>query len=161
MSDGLRIRAHEGWPDGELGASIEALQAEIFGGDGGRALGERLSRERQVLVLVALDEERLVGYKIGFARDTHWYSWVGGVRPSHRRRGIARQLMARQHEWVARAGWDRIRTKTRNRFKGMLVLDLLCGFEIVGLIVDGRGEGKIILEKRGLLQSLNSEGGTP
>lgn len=159
MGDGIRYESYEGWPEGEAGRRIAELQDRILGGEGGRSLAGRLGRERGVIVLTASEGERLVGYKIGFARETHWYSWSGGVDPSWRRRGIARELMDRQHRLVAAAGWDRIRTKTRNRFKAMLVLDLLCGFEIVGLEADGRGDLKIHLEKRGLQAELPSEGG--
>lgn len=104
-------------------------------------------RGRRKLLLVALIEGRVVGYKFGYEeRPGRFYSWIGGVDPEFRRRGIARALMQRQHLLLERAGFGTVRSQTRNRYPGMLVLSILSGFEIIGTLAGN--ETRIVLEKR-------------
>ncbi len=75
----------------------------------------------------------VVGFKLGYAeRSTRFYSWLGGVDPDFRRRGIARQLMVDQHRWCTAEGFELIETSTTNRFRAMLLLNLRMGFDVVG-----------------------------
>lgn len=56
-------------------------------------------------------EGRLAAFKFGYAIERKRYlSWLGGVAPSHRRRGLARDLMACQHDWARRRGYEYIET---------------------------------------------------
>lgn len=77
-----------------------------------------------------------------------FYSWVGEVVPQHRNKGLALELMKKQHELVTQMGYKVIRTHTENRFRTMLIFNLKHGFDIVGISqseTDGRQI--IILEK--------------
>lgn len=119
----------------------------------GRRLGlrtlRRWMRGRRRLLLVAVDtkKRRVVGYKFGYEdRPGRFYSWLGGVHPAYRRRGLGRALMERQHALVARSGYRTIRTITLNRHRAMLLLNLVSGFDIVGTLWS-RGELRIVLEK--------------
>lgn len=84
------------------------------------------------LILVARSGSRPVGFKIGYERDGSFYSWLGGVVPAHRRRGIARRLAEAQEEWARAQGYDHINFKTRNQHRAMLIFALNNGFQIVG-----------------------------
>lgn len=84
------------------------------------------------LILVAFDGDRPVAFKVGYERDGYFYSWMGGVLPAYRQRGLARQLADRQEAWARAAGYDSVTFKTRNQHKGMLVFALKNGFDIIG-----------------------------
>jgi predicted GNAT superfamily acetyltransferase len=102
-----------------------------------------------LLILAAVnDNEAVVGYKIGYERKPgHYYSLLGGVHPDYRRQGIASRLMTLQHEWCKKKGYQSIQTKTKNKWRDMLILNLKHGFDIIGTYTDEKGEPKIILKK--------------
>ncbi len=133
----------------EVIADIEELHDRIFARP--RRLGlarEMNTRPRQLLVLArASANGSVLGFKLGYEHRVHtYYSWLGGVDPDHRRRGIARRLMARQHDWCVAQGYATVRTKTRNEFRPMLILNLMCGFQIIGLL--SRPDApRIVMEK--------------
>lgn len=61
---------------------------------------------------LAYEGNALVGCKLGYERQPgHYYSWLGGVHPDFRGRGIAAELMRRQHAWCAAQGYRRVRTQ--------------------------------------------------
>lgn len=84
------------------------------------------------LILVAYDESRPVGFKVGYERDGEFYSWMGGVLPSYRRRNIALRLAQKQEEWARKEGYKTVTFKTRNQHKNMLLFALKRGFNVVG-----------------------------
>lgn len=129
--------------------SMCLLHSTIFKSQSSDSIEEELNARPKFLILVALDDDRVVGYKIGYQdRETRFYSWLGGVYPEYRGKGIASELMRRQHEWCKVQGYMVIRTLTKNKWRDMLILNLRHGFDIVGTYTDEKGEPKIILEKR-------------
>ena len=107
-----------------------------------------LTDHRMWLAQFALRGERVVGLKLGYAvRRTRFYSWIGGVDPAFRRRGIARHLMAEQHRWCAGQGIETVETSTTNDHRGMLLLNVAAGFDVVGS-KSTAGRLSILLEKR-------------
>ncbi|HET7580503.1 MAG TPA: GNAT family N-acetyltransferase [Bacillales bacterium] len=133
-----------------------ALHNKIFVTRDDDDMKEELLGRSRILILAAFDAERVVGYKIGFEdRRTRFYSWLGGVSPDYRGQGIASELMRKQHEWCKAQGYTIIRTQTKNKWRNMVILNLHHGFDIVGTYTDGKGEAKIILEKR--LQAFRKE----
>lgn len=56
--------------------------------------------------------------------------------------------MKSQHEWCAKSGYKKIQTRTKNRFRDMLLLNIQFGFEIIGIHDSDEGGPKIILEKK-------------
>ncbi|MFB6352091.1 MAG: GNAT family N-acetyltransferase, partial [Bradymonadaceae bacterium] len=98
---------------------------------------------------IAEIDGRPVGFKVGYERHSgQFYSWMGGVVPEFRRRGIATELLVRQHTWAREAGFDSVRTKTTNESREMLILNLERGFEVVGTELDRENDVKIVLKKR-------------
>jgi GNAT superfamily N-acetyltransferase len=123
------------------------LHAQVLGPLSPGRLALRL-KGRRSLLLAALSEDRVVGYKFGYEdRPGRFYSWIGGVAPDHRRQGVGRLLMEHQHEWARRRGYRRVRTQTSNEHKPMLILNLRCGFDVVGHLLNHRGEARIVLER--------------
>lgn len=114
-----------------------------------RSIAYELSSKPKLLILLALSEQKLVGYKIGYEeKSSRFYSWLGGVDVAWRGTGIASELMRKQHEWCRDEGYNVIRTQTKNSWRDMLILNLRHGFDIIGTTVDAGGDGpKLILEK--------------
>jgi predicted GNAT superfamily acetyltransferase len=138
---------YEGIPDERMLKDIFRIHEKIFGSS--QELFYEMKTKPNLLVLLAYDEDRIVGYKIGYERKAKsFYSWIGGVDPNYRNRGIATELMKRQHEWCRRKGYQTVRTHTKNKWRDMLILNLRHGFDIIGTFTDEKGEPKIILEKR-------------
>jgi GNAT superfamily N-acetyltransferase len=99
-------------------------------------------------LLIAYAENQPVGFKLGYEENSHdFYSWLGGVLPDFRGLEIAADLMKHQHEWCKKQGYARIKTRTQNRFREMLILNLKHGFEVIGFHDSDEGGPKIVLEK--------------
>lgn len=132
-------------------ARVVELMDTVFGpkaGQDAEMLADELNAHRRWLVSLAYAANTLVGFKIAHReRRGRVRSWLGGVHPDYRRRGIARALMHAQHTWCRAEGFTTIRTVTTNSFRGMLILNIATGFEIVGVRATG-GEPKIMLELR-------------
>ncbi|MDB4285981.1 GNAT family N-acetyltransferase [bacterium] len=103
------------------------------------------------LILIAFDKNQAVGFKAGYERDadSSFYSWMGGVIPTHRKKGIALQLAQNQENWARSNGYTAIRFKTRNKLKSMLAFALGNGFQIIKVDpVETIEEYRIWLEKK-------------
>jgi len=126
--------------------NIVELNKKIFGP---QSVLQKAVEKDGVLTLVALDGDKVVGYKIGYPEDAvTFYSWMGGVDPDYRGQGIARELMRNQHQICREKGYLEVLTKTQNRWRAMLMLNLSFGFDIIGCQLDRRGEIKIIMSKQ-------------
>lgn len=139
----------EGPPDERRKGMLFRLYEEIFGEPVSPKVVERMSSMPRFLLLFALDETgEPIGYKAGYeAAPGVFYSWIGGVVPALRGRGVAQSLMERQHEWCLKNGYPIVRTKTMNRWRNMLLLNIRNGFDIVGTTVGEDGVLRIFLEK--------------
>lgn len=124
---------------------VQAVHQHVF--DGAILKREKLQR-KNLLALVVLEDNVVTGFKFGYEHeDGAFYSWLGGVHPEYQRRGIAKSLMARQHELVKALGYSVIRTYSRNEKMAMLILNLQSGFQIKSTFIDDKGWHKIVLEK--------------
>ncbi|HEY8562124.1 MAG TPA: GNAT family N-acetyltransferase [Pyrinomonadaceae bacterium] len=138
----------EGQPAPETVEKLEALYASVFGDEELDRFAERLAAADNPLTVLALRGDKPVGFKIGYRlAPKKFYSWIGGVTEGFRYHGIAAELMRRQHAWCTAKRFETIQTKTMNRFKSMLILNLKNGFDITEVYRDERGEIKIVLEK--------------
>lgn len=148
MTDGITWRTLDE-QGGERPALVELIAAGAAAARRALPMGWRRSPEevaeiltshRRWLAQFALAGARVVGFKLGYAeRPRRFYSWLGGVDPDFRRRGIARRLMQEQHGWCRDAGFEVVETVTTNDFRPMLILNLHSGFDVVGTrVVDGR-----------------------
>ncbi len=110
----------------------------------------RLSGKNSLILLAYLDDTYL-GFKAGYDRynDGSFYSWIGGVIPEHREKGVAKKLAVVQENWAVAVGYKSIKFKTRNKFKNMLHFALNNGFNIIGLEEkEDINEHRILLEKK-------------
>ncbi|MGF1911254.1 GNAT family N-acetyltransferase [Vibrio kasasachensis] len=117
---------------GTLEECIEAVEAinEFIHKESVVTLSERLMGKRS-LILVAEEQGKIIGFKIGYELDPHtFYSWFGGVSPVMRGKGIAQQLLKDQEAWVFEQGYRVTKVKSRNRFTSMLRLLIKNGYLI-------------------------------
>ncbi len=90
--------------------------------------------DRNWLGQVAIEGEQCLGFKVGYADDAgYFYSWLGGVLPAARKRGVARLLIQAQEAWVRDQGFNEIRVKSRNRFRHMLMFLLSERYEVLAV----------------------------
>ena len=107
---------------------------------------------REPLVLAAFtDDGRVVAYKLGYRtgnRRERFYSWLGGVHPAHRRKGLSLEMTRIQHELAAQTGARYVETHTWGHNQAMLIVNLRCGMTVIGTIAGPDRPGvKVILRK--------------
>lgn len=142
-----------------LAASMRMGRARIGSCRKRRVMGT-LKLHRRRLLVVAREQQRVVGFKLGYCeRPGVFYSWLGAVDAEFEGQGIGRRLMELQHGWLEQRGYRLVRTATRNRFKRMLILNLLNGFELVG-VRSKDGDAHLQLEKK-LSPVVNSPESSP
>lgn len=128
---------------------VISLNGQIFGVQSTGSVFRKAQDRKRSLLCVAHVGSEVAGFKLGYESDPgKFYSWIGGVKDAFRQQGIASALMKAQHEWIARQGYERIQTRTKNQWREMLILNLRHGFNVIGTFTDEKGEPKIILEKR-------------
>ncbi|MEK3980901.1 GNAT family N-acetyltransferase [Psychrobacillus sp. FSL K6-2836] len=133
-------------PDAFLLDSIVELHTEIFGAADN--LIDKMEKKSQLLVITAMSGEKVIGYKIGYALDdTKFYSWLGGVDTDFREFGIGSTIMEKQHQYLREKGYSVVQTKTMNKWRSMLILNIKNGFDVMNTYKDEKGLHKIILEK--------------
>jgi predicted GNAT superfamily acetyltransferase len=84
------------------------------------------------LILTAYDDHIPIAFKIGYHRhsDGSFYSWMGGVLPNYRRKGIANNLAHHQETWAKKKGYNSIKLQTRSKHNAMQALAINRGFQI-------------------------------
>ncbi len=113
------------------------LSVAVFGDDDRLDGSWRLQNMPDLSSFTATSNDRLVGFKLGYAATSkRYYSWLGGVHPDFRRLGIALALMERQHEWVASRGYQVIETEVSQANHGMAQLNEQVGFVPAGFRFD-------------------------
>lgn len=122
---------------------------EIGGGEWDEKwFSSNVCNHTKTLLATAEVEGRIVGYKLGWEEDAwSFYSWLGGVLPEYRGIGIAKALMEAQHSWCREKGYHKVVTKTQNRWREMLILNIKSGFQIIGTHESSHGGLKIVMEK--------------
>lgn len=85
------------------------------------------------LILIACDNHFDVGFKVGYEKDGHLYSWLGGVIPKYRKKKIASLLAKYQENWAIKKGYPYITMKTWNARKEMLLFAIKNGFYITAV----------------------------
>lgn len=98
------------------------------------AYANRLLRAEHV-ILIAEEEGKPIGFKVGYDRFMNgevFYSWMGGVLPDHRQKGIARLLLQKMEVWCKLKGYQALKFKTQNRHRSMMQFAIRAGYHVVG-----------------------------
>lgn len=131
----------------EIIEDLKSVLSSIFGSVNPEKLQWKFEHMDGYL-LMAYRENKPVGCKLGYRRNHNtFHSWLGGVLESHRRQGIGKQLMKRQHKWCRNQGFDVITTATKNEWTPMTIFNLQNGFRISGTRTTDSGEVKILMAK--------------
>ncbi len=115
-----------------------------------KSVFEKNLGDNKSLMLIAEIENSVVGFKAGYEQeqDGSFYSWMGGVFPKFRGKGVARRLANQMEEWAVKKRYSKIKMTTRNKNKAMLIFAISNGFELTS--IEERtpiGENRIFLEK--------------
>ena len=103
--------------------------------------GEKISS------IIVADDGRDLGFKAGYAAtENRYYSWLGGVTPTARGRGVADALMQAQHTWVKDAGFERVETHVREDNTAMVSLNRKAGLDVVGRFIKA-GKPNLMMQK--------------
>lgn len=133
-------------PDTDILIGILELHKSNF--NTSEDLINKMVSKPKLLVITAMDDKKVIGYKIGYELNKDkFYSWLGGVDINYRKSGIATKLMENQHLYLKANGYSIVQTKTMNKWRSMLVLNIKSGFDIIETYVDPKGLHKIVLEK--------------
>lgn len=147
-NDKFTFKIVEGIPSEDLLEDIISLYTSIFEDYKLNFFIERINQKEDLIIVLCYDQNQLVGFKIGYRYSiTTFYSWVGGVLLEQRNNGIAKQLAQLQEQKVKEKGYLKIRTKSMNRFKPMMILNLKNGFDIKSVYTNDVGQTKIVFEK--------------
>ncbi len=96
-------------------------------------------------IFVAEIDRKIAGYKVGYQKGDFFYSWLGGVIPAYRRKGIAKALAKKQEQDCRDRGIEKIRFKTYLKYDKMLRFALKNHFTILS---EDKRTGKLVLEKK-------------
>ncbi|CAL2080286.1 hypothetical protein [Tenacibaculum sp. 190524A05c] len=144
----IKIKTIQGIPSNKVLNELLTLYASVFEDAIVDFFMERISTKEDVVSIIAYKNEVPVGFKIGYRyNESTFYSWVGGVLLNHRKEGIAKKLAATQESIAKEKVYTKLRTKSMNRFKPMLILNLKNGFDIVQVYTNEKGQQKIVFEK--------------
>lgn len=127
---------------------LAALADAVFDGFDASYITKRLDHIHSPVLHLAVHGGDWVGFKLAYERGDALYSWLGGVRPEARGKGVARRLMRSQHQTGATLGYKFVETRTRASNNPMIILNLQSGFEITGFEVDRLGIPVVMQRKR-------------
>jgi ribosomal protein S18 acetylase RimI-like enzyme len=135
-------------------SSLIPVFTEAFGKPPSDNFYERLNEKNGLSVLLAKEDESLVGFKIGYTRfQGIYFSWLGAIATAHRRKGIARALLREQHRLCAERGFNEIQTEASSTNRDMLILNLQEGFDVFGVHMGHKG---LTVELRKFIQQKSS-----
>jgi ribosomal protein S18 acetylase RimI-like enzyme len=142
----IKYMLFDSMPEEAILERIIDLHNRIFGES--VDLVKKMESKPQLLVNVALNDSQVIGYKIGYELDKRkFYSWLGGVDTRFRGHGVASKLMEQQHQFLKENGYHIVQTKTMNKWRSMLILNIKSGFDVISTYTNEKGLHKIILEK--------------
>ena len=112
---------------------------------------DRLSGKKH-LILIAYCEGQMIGFKVGYDKfqdGENFYTWMGGVLPTFRKKGVAEALAKTQEKWIKENGFQNVILKTRNQHQGMLIFAIKNNFKIIDLEPrENIEEYRILLKKK-------------
>ena len=147
-NDHIQFKLIENYPDSKQLVILIDLYTAIFEDARIDIFKKRLTTKKNVLSLIAYKDNQPIGFKVGYRYNEYtFYSWVGGILKNLRNQGFAAKLAELQENWAKKNGYSKLRTKSMNRFKPMMILNLKNGFDIKQVYTNGSGQTKIIFEK--------------
>ncbi|PNQ74701.1 GNAT family N-acetyltransferase [Hanstruepera neustonica] len=144
----IKYHTIEGLPKNDLLDEILCLYQDIFSDADSKFFIERIQQELNVFSVLAFNNGKLIGFKIGYPKNQEiFYSWIGGVKTQYRSQGVGKTLAELQEVHAKHFGFQKLQTKSMNRFKPMMILNLKNGFNITKVYTNEKGQTKIVFEK--------------
>ena len=138
-----------GLPESNIYQDMVNLYSEIFEDADLIFFKQHIEEHSKLYSVLVYNNNQLVGFKIGYPYDENiFYSWIGGVKQGFRQQGIAKHLALLQQQWAKKNGFVKLRTKSMNRFKAMIIMNLNNGFDITKVYTNSKGQTKIVFEKQ-------------
>jgi ribosomal protein S18 acetylase RimI-like enzyme len=95
----LEVDKYEGEIPATVIAEISSLMPHCLGEGPQPDFGQRVAEKLRPMAFIARVDGQAVGFKLGYEKNREeFFSWLGGVIKEHRGRGIARELLRRQHQ---------------------------------------------------------------
>jgi predicted GNAT superfamily acetyltransferase len=148
VKNSISYKTIEGIPEESRYKEMGKFYSEIFEDADLEFFKQRIIEHPQICIVLAYCNDTLIGFKIGYpySKDT-FYSWIGGVITQFRRQGVATNLAINQEEYAKTNGFTKLRTKSMNQYKQMMVLNLKNEFNIISVYANTKGQTKIVFEK--------------
>ena len=144
----IQLRSIEGLPEEEVLDTLLGLYTQIFQDAQPEFFLNRLRSKEDLLSIISYSNKQAVGFKIGYRYDlSTYYSWIGGVLENFRKQGFGARMAQRQETWVREKNYKKLRTKSMNQYKAMMILNLKNGFDIVQIYTNQSGQTKLVFEK--------------
>lgn len=108
-------------------------------------------KNKETLIIAAYFGKKPAGYLIGYDRfsDRSFYCWMTGVVPKFRKKGILKAMMDYEETWAKNRGYNKIKIKTRNKRREMLIYLAKYGFYFTGVeAYPNIEENRILAEKK-------------
>lgn len=101
--------------------TLESLIPEFEDRYNSKQIQERLDKHTY-LALIAYYKGEQAGYSLSYDRykDGSLYCWIAAVMPNYRRYGVYRELAKKREIWAKDQGFNTLKIKTKNKFRGML-----------------------------------------
>ncbi len=144
----IRYSSIEGIPEEEELQSLLRLYTQIFKDAQPEFFLNRLGSKEDLLSIIAYSNKQAVGFKIGYRYDqSTYYSWIGGVIENFRKQGLGAKMAQLQESWVRKKKYKKLRTKSMNQYRAMMILNLKNGFDIVQIYTNQSDQTKLVFEK--------------
>lgn len=145
--DKLKFESSPALPGNEILVGIVKCMEQFMRSSPVDRWQEKFRERDSIFIQWVKDGSDVVAFKAGYElRPGLFYSWLGGVLPSHRRLGIATRLLVEQHAYAKSIGCTEIRTISTNEHKGMMICNLQQGFDIIETKARS-GETRIVMLK--------------
>jgi GNAT superfamily N-acetyltransferase len=104
-----------------------------------------------VVQMVARMQQRPVGFLLAFElKPRVMFLWFLGVLASHRRQGVASQLLDAFHSWCRQNDYESVRCECFNQQRPMLRMAIENEYDIVGLRYDADHSDNLVLLQKAL-----------
>lgn len=148
VKNSILYKTIEGIPDENIYQELTKFYSSLFEDADLKFFKQRVLEHPQLCTVLAYQNDNLIGFKIGYPySENTFYSWIGGIIPQFRKKGIATQLAKLQEDYVRSKGFTKLRTKSMNQYKPMMVLNLKNDFDITKIYTNSKGQTKIVFEK--------------
>lgn len=148
VKNSMTFQTFEELPEDNIYQHMINIYSEIFEDADLDFFRKRIEEHSNLFSVLAYFNDQPIGFKVGYPyNEDTFYSWIGGVLPSYRQQGIGTQMAKIQDNFAKDKGFKKLRTKSMNTYKAMMILNIKNGFDITKVYTNTKGQTKIVFEK--------------